>query len=113
MKIVNQISIAELKNMATNFFGDMVKVVVDIENKIIALDAQLHVDLELILLQSGSKQHNLWGINLYPALFDQDDFIEFDSMINIRPNQNNLSRSVEDETVKNQIINIIKNSVKL
>ena len=63
----------------------MVKAVVDIELELVAIDAELHSDLEALLLEQGSAQNNLWGINYYPEL-NNDDFVEFDSMINIRPN---------------------------
>lgn len=46
MKIITEITISELKEMLPNFFGDMVKAVVDVERKLVALDAQLHIDLE-------------------------------------------------------------------
>jgi len=95
-----------------NFFGDLVKAVVDIDRQLVALDAQLHVDLEELLLEEGSKQKDLWGINLYPDLFGTDNFIEFDSMINIRPSHNNNSRNVEDEETRKQIITIISKSVQ-
>lgn len=112
MKIITEISFNELKEMMPNFFGDMVKAVVDIEKKLIALDAELHVDLELKLLENESKQSDLWGINFYPELFGSDQFVEFDSMINIRPNQNNRSRSVEDEKIREKILTIVKNAIK-
>ena len=92
MKIITKtMSIDELKEMVAATFGDMVKVVVDIERGLLAVDAELHSDLEVALLQDGSKQTNLWGINLYPETPDED-FIEFDSMINVRPSQGNRSR---------------------
>ena len=107
MKILEKkISLIELKEMAANIFGDLVKAVVDIEKKIIALDADLHADLEKMLLEQGSQQTNLWGINLYPDLTD-DDFIEFDSMINIRPKDGNRSRSVDSYKKQQLIRNIV------
>lgn len=107
MQVVNRIlSRDELRDIAANGFGDMVKGVVDIEKGLLAIDADLHADLEALLLEKGSKQSKLWGINLYPDIED-DDFLEYDSLINIRPNQGNRSRSVEDETVKQKIEEII------
>jgi len=76
--ISDKISLSELRSMAKNVFGDLVKAVVDVETGVIALDAELHSDLEGILLQNGSLQKNLWGINLYPGI-DGEDFIEFNS----------------------------------
>lgn len=104
------ITIEILQQYAQNFFGDMVKGVVDIEKRQVALDAELHSDLESLLLDNGSQQENLWGFNLYPDV-DDEDFLEFDSLINIRPWQNNRSRSVEDEQTRNIITEIINQNI--
>lgn len=92
----------ELKVIAQQRFGDMVKGVVDLDQAGIALGGELHADEEDFLLQQGSEQANLWGINLYPDLA-MPDMLEFDSMINIRPSQNNHSRSVEDPVIRANI----------
>ncbi len=84
---------------------EMVKAVVDIKRGLLAIDAELHADLEKLLLENGSNQFDLWGINLY---FD-GDLIEFDSMINIRPAQGNRSRNVENEATRTAIINTVNN----
>lgn len=109
--IKDSIDLEEIKNMLGNFFPEMVKGVVDIEKKYLALDAELHSDLEALLIENGSSQRDLWGINIYPELEDED-FIEFDSLINIRPIDNNRTRYVEDENIRNDIINIVNNIVK-
>ena len=107
MKIITKtLSLNELKEMAANTFGNLVKGVVDIEREIIAVDAELHSDLEALLLEDGAKQINLWGINMYPQI-QGEDFVEFDSLINIRPSQNNKSRGVENEEIRQKIISII------
>ena len=94
--------------MAQNLFGNMVKAVVDIERQIMAMDAELHADEEAALLENGSCQEDLWGINIYPELDRNDpDFVEFDSMINLRPSQNNRSRGVEDNETRKKIISIV------
>ena len=92
--------------MQDNFFGDMVKGVVDIEKESLAVDAELHADLEKMLLENGSQQSDLWGINLYPQL-NGEDFIEFDSMINIRPYQDNPSRDVLDPETRERIKSVV------
>ena len=109
LKIIVQkkLTRAELAKISKNFFGEMVKGVVDVERGILAIDAELHADIEVFLLEKGSKQQDLWGINLYHELFG-DDFIEFDSLINIRPSQNNRSRGVESEAVREKIIEIVR-----
>lgn len=93
--------------IAENIFdGEMIKAVVDVENGHVAFDAELHADLEQLLLDQGSRQEHLWGINLYPEE-DGEDFIEFDSLINIRPRQDNRSRDVEDPRVRARIIEVV------
>ena len=114
MKIIdrdNKIAFAELELMAENMFGDLIKAVVDIENEIMALDAELHADEEKELLVMGSRQENLWGINLYPEEIG-DDFIEFDSMINLRPSWGNKSRGVDDKQTQAKIVNIVNSLVE-
>ena len=93
-------------DMQDNFFGDMVKGVVDIERGLLAVDAELHADLEMVLLENGSQQFDLWGINLYPEL-KGEDFIEFDSMINIRPYQDNPSRDVLNPEIRERIKSVV------
>lgn len=109
--LTHEIAMEELRSIAENGFGEMVKAVVDVDMEIIALDAELHSDLEAFCLEHGSKQNNLWGINYYPE-FEDEDFIEYDSMINIRPGQGNNSRSVEDESIRNKIADISKKWIK-
>ena len=104
--IAKPIMSADLKIIAADSFGDMVKAVVDIEKEIMAIGGEMHADEEAFLLEQGSKQENLWGINLYPDS-DQADFIEFDSMINIRPRQGNRSRAVENEELRKKIFVIV------
>ena len=114
MKIVRdkeKISVDEVKKMAVKMFDNLVKAVVDIEKRIMAIDADMHADEERILLEKGSKQENLWGVNLYPERQD-DDWIEFDSMINLRPSCGNRSRGVEDPNLRKLIIEIINNLVE-
>jgi hypothetical protein len=110
MKIIREkLSSEELNKMAA-LFGDFVKGVVDVERELIAVDAELHSDLESLLLKDGSRQENLWGINLYPEA-GTADFIEYDSMINLRPSQGNRSRSVESEKLRHQIDAIVAKRV--
>lgn len=96
------ISIKELKVIADELFGDIVKAVADTRNGLVAIDAELHSDLERLLLENGSNQEDLWGFNIYPEM-EGDDFIEYDSLINIRPRQNNRSRYVESAEVREKI----------
>ncbi|MBI4708068.1 MAG: hypothetical protein HY761_09115 [Candidatus Omnitrophica bacterium] len=112
MKIIIEIiSLNELKQLATDTFGNLVKAVVDVDRELVALDAELHPDLEALLLENGSKQHSLWGTNFYPEL-QGDEFIEFDSMINLRPSRGNKSRGVENEIIRNKIVNVVNKWIK-
>jgi len=108
--VKRQINLGDLKKMAESGFGDMVKAVVDVEKGVMVVDAEMHADEEKFLLEKGSGQDNLWGINLYPEL-EEDEWIEFDSMINLRPTQGNMSRRVEDEGVQERIVEIVKSLV--
>ena len=71
-----EISLAELKKISKKMFGDLVKAVVDIEKEIMVIDAELHADQESLLLQQGSQQEYLWGINIYPAKVENESWIE-------------------------------------
>ena len=96
----------ELRSMAEARFGDLVKAVVDVRRGVMAVDADLHSDEEALLIEQGSTQGDLWGINLYPDL-STDEWIEFDSMINIRPSQGNRSRGVDDADVRGRILDVV------
>ena len=107
MKIVEgAISLRDLGLMAEAGFGDLVKAVVDVQRGIMAVDGELHSDEEAWLLEHGSQQRDLWGINIYPELVG-DQRIEFDSMINIRPSQGNRSRGVDDPDLRARILRIV------
>ena len=107
MLILNApISRATLKEYAANTFGDMIKCVADVDKGLLAIDADLHADLEQLLLKNGSEQTALWGFNLYPNE-TEEDFIEYDSLINIRSWQGNPSRDVLDQDVREKIASIV------
>ena len=112
MKIITKpVTLNELKQMAAAMFGNMVKSVVDVDRELVAIDAELHADLEALLLADGSEQKSLWGINLYPDM-QGDEFIEFDAMINMRPSQGNRSRGVENEEMSKKIVEIVAGRIK-
>ncbi len=112
MKIVSIISINELEAMAESMYDGLVKGVVDLKKGILVLDAEMHVDEEQYLLEQGSQQGNLWGINLYSAKFGTPEFIEFDSMINIRPRQQNMSRGIDNPEIRQKITDLVSQKVK-
>ena len=109
--IAGKINKEDLAKLAQDSFGDIVKAVVDVEKSIMAIGGELHSDEESLLLENGSKQENLWGINIYTEK-PESEWIEFDSMINIRPRQGNRSRSVEDAFLREKIIHIVSSLVE-
>jgi hypothetical protein len=105
------IKLSRLAELAESGLGDFVKAVVDLKQNIMAINADMHVDEEQYLLEEcNSEQENLWGINIYPA-YSWDERVEFDSMINLRPSQNNRSRNVEDLQIREQILKLVKGLV--
>lgn len=97
--------------MSAGKFGNLIKAVVDIQREIMAVDAELHCDEEAMLLEDGSMQKDLWGINIYPELSGAD-FVEFDSLINLRPSQGNCSRGVDNAEAQKKILEIINKLVE-
>jgi len=112
MKIIaDSITLEELAKLAEARFGNMVKAVVDVDRETMAVDAELHADEEAALLETGAKQESLWGINLYPEI-PEEEWVEFDSMINLRPGQGNRTRGVDDPDIRRRIIDIVKARIK-
>ena len=112
MKIIrNKISTGELKKLAEDMFGDLVKAVVDVERRAMAVGGELHADEEALLIEDGSEQKNLWGINIYPEA-ESKNWIEFDSMINLRPADGNRSRGVDDPNKQKIITEIVNNLIE-
>jgi len=111
MQEVDKISVRELTDMAEKMYGNLVKAVVDLKLGLLVVDAELHSDEEYYLLEQGSEQGNLWGINLYPQEYGTEKFIEFDSMINIRPRQQNMTRGVEDKEIREKIISLVQGKI--
>ena len=114
MRIVrDKISLDELVKMSERMFGPFVKAVVDIDQEIMVVDADMHADEESFLMESAdSMQENLWGINLHPEKFGSDDFIEFDSMINLRPAWGNRTRGVDDPRIQEKIRAVVNRLVE-
>lgn len=105
------ITMAELEAMSEKMFGKLVKAVVDVQQEIMVVDAFMHVDEEDLLLENGSQQEHLWGINLHPSR-SQEQFVEFDSMINVRPADNNVTRGVDDPLLRATIIALVNQLVR-
>ena len=101
-----KISKSDLEILAQESYQDMVKGVVDIQQKIIALGGELHADCEEILLEQGSQQIDLWGFNIYPAK-NKEERLEYTSFINIRPKKGNFQIEVKDEQLRQQMKAVI------
>ena len=107
MQIINEpTSLKSIWENKQTDYNEILKIVVDIENVIIAVDGIMHADLENLLLENGSEQKNLWGANVFP-LNKEEDLIEYVSFINIRPSQNNRSMEINDIKIKNTIKDIV------
>jgi len=105
------ISLSDVAALAKDQFGEMVKATVDVEREVLAIGGELNSDGEAMLLEDGSRQEHLWGINIYPEQ-PEEDRIEFDAMINVRPSQNNRSRGVENPEIRARILRIVKSMVQ-
>lgn len=98
--------ISAVQKAAKESFGDMAKVVVDIERGILALGGELHADAEDVLLKDGSRQVDVWGINLYPDR-PVADWVEYTSLINVRPKAGNRSVEITDEGLRAKIRSLV------
>lgn len=112
VKIVKEpITREELRELASNGFKDIIKAVVDVRQGIMAVGGELHADEEVMLVErAGSKREDTWGVNLYVDKRG-DEFIEFDSMINIKPSLGNRSRGVDDQDTREKIKEVIGNLI--
>lgn len=104
--IRNPVGMEVVRKAAADSFGDMVKAVVDIGRGVMALGGELHADAESMLLDDGSRQDDLWGINLYPDK-PRQEWIEYSSLINVRPAAANRSLLIEDVGVREKILQIV------
>lgn len=105
-----KISHSQLKSLCDQWFGEMAKVVVDIERRVIGIGGELHADAEALLIQDGSNQKNIWGANYYPK-FGPKDRIEYTALINVRPRQNNPSMEIIDDRIKIKLKEVIETLV--
>jgi hypothetical protein len=101
---------AQLKEVCDSWFGDMVKITVDIKKRMIGIGGELHADAEALLIERGSRSDDIWGINFYPWL-PRENRIEFSALINIRPRQDNPSLEIKDQNVRASIKQIVEDLV--
>ena len=109
--VTDTINVAELKELAREFYGDVIKAVVDVNQEVVGVGGEFHSEIEKVLIEEcGSKREDTWGINLL-LVKTGDDFIEFDSMINLKPAHGNRTRNVENEEVRQKIRTIVNQRV--
>lgn len=103
IKIVKEkISKDELKKLAEESFGNMFKIVVDIERKILVAGGELHADSIELFLGDGSEAKNLWGANFY--LFEKSEQrIKYNALINIRPERDNRGMEIQNKKIRDKI----------
>lgn len=107
MKIIDKkITEFELRDLAKDFYGEMIKGVVDVKREILAMGGEYHIDANMMLIENNSKQENIWGFNWY---FNKTggEQIEYISLINIRPAQGNKAMEIQDEFLRNKMKSII------
>ena len=108
----HKIKLAELKPLADKMFGNIVKGVVDVERELVAIDGEMHSDLQELLVGTGSRGVDIWGFNIQPV-GNEDNWLEFDSMVNVKPLVNNRTRSIEDSETRARAEIIIRQFIEL
>lgn len=93
---------AELGRLVALYFGDMVKVVIDVRRRVAAVGGELHADAEQVLLDQGSAQADLWGANYFPGR-GPDRCLEYTALINIRPSQGSRSMEIQDDDTRRAV----------
>jgi hypothetical protein len=107
--IREQATVEEIEQMAETYVGLMIKLAVDVEREILAGGGELHADCEQTLLEDGSQQENVWGADWYPEVRR----VGFESLINIRPRQQNRSMEIKDPVLREKIEIIVRNLLEL
>jgi hypothetical protein len=100
------LSRADLLRDYCRHYDDMTKAVADLESGVMAIEAEMHSDLERLFLEAGSRQENLWGFNIYPGK-QGEDFIQYTSLINIRPRAGNTSMLIENPAIRAEILSVV------
>ena len=96
----------ETKELAEAFFGDMIKIVVDVETGQVAAGCSLHADAEQLLLKHGSKQADIWGANLFPGR-KAGQRLEYTALINIRPKHGNKSQYINSPDIRKKVESMV------
>lgn len=107
-----KINIDEVKKLAEHWYGTMIKGCVDVERGIVAIGGDYHIESSEFLTASDSKFEDVWGFNIR---FEEnpDGVLEFDSMVNIKPNFGNRSRGINNEEIIKKAREIIYKFIEL
>ena len=81
-----------------------IKLAVDIQRGILAGGGALHADCEAVLIEDSSRQQDVWGADWNPSAQQ----VTFESLINIRPRQNNPSMEILDSTIRERVAEIVR-----
>jgi hypothetical protein len=99
----------QIEQMAEAYFGLMIKLAVDIEQEILAGGGELHADCERALLENGSQQADIWGADWYLEV----KRVGFESLINIRPRQQNRVMDIQDPVIREKIETIVRRLLEI
>ncbi|MES2060034.1 MAG: DUF5674 family protein [Patescibacteria group bacterium] len=109
--IKDTIGLPEVQEIAQEFYFPMIKGVVDIEKGIIALGGEYHNDANMLLQkEEGCKQSDIWGFNIYTDK-PKEEWLEYTSLINIRPAVGNRSMIVGDQIIRDKMKAIINSKI--
>ena len=95
--------IGENKIKKEDIQSPFTKAVADIDKKILSIGCELHIDCAEELIKNDSEAKNLWGFNIYP-----DFHLDFVSLINVRPADNNRSMEIQNQEICDKIQGIFK-----
>lgn len=111
--VSDTITEAEIREIAREFYGSIIKGVADIEREVLALGGEYHSDALDILIDNGSRGEDVWGFNI-TLDSDQplDERIEYISLINIRPAKGSRDMEIKDVQLKDRIRDIIKKRIE-
>ena len=104
--LTKPISKAELTEIAKPWYGNLIKLAVDITKEKIALGGEWHADCQKLLMENSSDMKNIWGANLFLTK-DKVKRLEFVALINIKPNFNHFTMGLEDAAIQEKIQNIV------
>jgi hypothetical protein len=104
MHIVRRRATPTMMSEMLQSLGSYVKLAVDVRREVLAGGGELHADCEQALLETGSRQQDIWGADWLPLSQE----IQFEALINIRPRQNNPSMTILDPDIRSRVETIAR-----